>query len=610
MSEPSKRYAEQKDDYRTVVAPEAVEVGEDRLTFPGGVLLPLSARGAGVPGMPERPWSRLSADIFYSTGLPLLYSLALRREAPDTLRSSLRTRRTLFEGVMLALAEKTGRRPSLAEQATDGAMDAAESEIALGKPAFRAALLAGLFAHPARPEEAESARCVLESNLRARGLVPQRLFYIAERALDHFQPGGELFPGLDEPTLLIDEVLPLLPAPARRVMPAKDAVWVGLHARDGRDVHYSFTHGFDPAQPPPPHAITLILGEMGSGKTSLMRWVMLQRLLQGRTIISIDPEGENSRLCEALGGRVVPAGVPQDPDTCLIHPLQAEEPAEMLLAVRFLLASLAGEHALTPQIQAALHEAVQRRWQRRPGAMVANSATTSVAKRATTLALADLVDSLAAVNIPEAGVAIALLRPYARGGLWEGFFDRPKALLSPDFPPGQWWNFDLSALREENRAIVHAVLAWFLYHAVTIGKKPPALSAAEGMDIFIDEGWRLLRSGPFADLLDELGRRARKRGVGVTLITHLPADLARNPTSLSLASTAFIGRLGPEEAFAFFRSLGVSESEARRNAEIIANLPPRVFLAAPAGGRGALFPVLVTIPDSWLQMWNSLGAAR
>jgi DNA helicase HerA-like ATPase len=146
------------------------------------------------------------------------------------------------------------------------------------------------------------------------------------------------------------------------------------------------------------------------------------------------------------------------------------------------------------------------------------------------------------------------------------------------------------------------VLAWFLYHAVTIGKKP--------MDIFIDEGWRLLRSGPFADLLDELGRRARKRGVGVTLITHLPADLARNPTSLNLASTAFIGRLGPEEAFAFFRSLGVSESEARRNAEIIANLPPRVFLAAPAGGRGALFPVLVTIPDTWLQMWNSLGAAR
>jgi len=108
--------------------------------------------------------------------------------------------------------------------------------------------------------------------------------------------------------------------------------------------------------------------------------------------------------------------------------------------------------------------------------------------------------------------------------------------------------------------------------------------------------------------LDELGRRARKRGVGVTLITHLPADLMKNPTSLSLASTAFIGRLGPDEAFAFYRSLGVPESEARRNAETTSRLPPRVFLAAPSAGRGALFPVLVSIPPTWIQFWKQLGA--
>jgi len=79
---------------------------------------------------------------------------------------------------------------------------------------------------------------------------------------------------------------------------------------------------------------------------------------------------------------------------------------------------------------------------------------------------------------------------------------------------------------------------------------------------------------------------------------------------LSLASTAFIGRLGPDEAFAFFRSIGIAESEARSNAEMVSRLPPRVFLAAPAGGRGALFPVLVTIPDIWIDLWKKLGAAR
>jgi DNA helicase HerA-like ATPase len=216
------------------------------------------------------------------------------------------------------------------------------------------------------------------------------------------------------------------------------------------------------------------------------------------------------------------------------------------------------------------------------------------------MSVSDLVESLGTVPSVDAAIPAALLRPYMRGGLWEGFFDRPQALLTADIPAGTWLNFDLSALRSENRAIVHSVLTWFLYHVVTVGKRP--------LDVFIDEGWRLLRAGPFADLLDELGRRARKRGVGVTLITHLPADLKHSPTALSLAATAFIGRLGPEEAAAFFRSLGVPGAEADRQADVVARLPPRVFLAAPSGGRGALFPVLVTVPPAWLAFWRRLGA--
>jgi hypothetical protein len=138
-------------------------------------------------------------------------------------------------------------------------------------------------------------------------------------------------------------------------------------------------------------------------------------LLQGRTVISIDPEGENNKLCEAVGGRVVPAGIPDDKETCLIHPLQGENPAELLLAVRFLTASLAGESVLSPGVQAALHEAVKRRWDRRPGAM----------------SIAEFVETLGTINVPEAAMPLALLRPFMHGGLFEGFFDRPKALLSP-----------------------------------------------------------------------------------------------------------------------------------------------------------------------------------
>ena len=63
--------SEPQDLFAASIASEAVEVLEDHLLFPGGYLLPLSARGGGVPGMTDRPWSRLTADVFYPN-LPVL----------------------------------------------------------------------------------------------------------------------------------------------------------------------------------------------------------------------------------------------------------------------------------------------------------------------------------------------------------------------------------------------------------------------------------------------------------------------------------------------------------------------------------------------------------
>ena len=578
--------SKESEDFRSVVASASFKIGRDYLEFPKVVVLPLTARGVGVPGMSERPWARLHADIFFTGNAPIMYSLSVHRELPDTMQSNLRARRTLTEGVILAMAEKTGRRPSMAEKITDSAMDAAESSLALGKPIYKISLMAALYAGLTRYDEVETIRRSIEAKMRTMGLIPQRLDAIPERALYYLQPGGTIFPDLDKPVLFAEEIAALLPKPSRQIMPVDDSVWIGRHLREGRDVHFSFTRGVDPTAAPPPHAITLVLGEMGSGKTTLMRWIFLQRLLQGRTVLSIDPEGENNKLCEAVGGHVIPAGVPEDKEMCLIHPLVGDTPEEMLLAVRFLVAALTEVSTLTPGVQAALHEAVKRRWERRPGEQ---------------MSIADLVEVLATISTPDALVPMSLLRPYMRGGLFEGFFDRPRALLSTDFPAGEWWNFDLSTLREENKGIVHGVLAWFMYHVVTVGKKP--------LDICIDEGWRLLRSGPFTDLLDELGRRARKRGTGVMLLTHLPQDLAKASTSLNMASVAFVGRLSRDEAFGFFRHMGTPEAEAAQRAEEASRLPPRVFMVVPSGGRGALYEVQVTIPAMWLKYFDAIGAS-
>jgi hypothetical protein len=203
----------------------------------------------------------------------------------------------------------------------------------------------------------------------------------------------------------------------------------------------------------------------------------------------------------------------------------------------------------------------------------------------------------------------ALLHPFAAGGLWDGFFDRPKALLDKSLIAGRtstgfgrWWNFDLSGLREENKAIVHGLLTWFLYRVISVAAAP--------VDVFLDEGWRLLRSPVFSGLLEELGRRARKRGMGVMLATHIPEDLTSRSTALGLASTAFIGRLGPEQAERFLVSLGIPEDEATAHAENISRLPQYSFYAVPGGGRGGLFPFRVRLPPAWLAKWDDHGAAR
>jgi len=568
--------------YADRVAPQAVEVLPDALRFPHAMLLPISARAENpVPGA-RNPWRNLRPEVIL-TGFPMLYSVAVQKLLPAEAKKAAKRRRVVTEAVARIMAEKAKRRPSGAEMATIRALDGIESAVALGEDLYRMAFLAGLFAPLNTAEQAEGVWRTLENRVRAAGLIPQRLYYIAEQAVFHLQPGGDWFSRDGDALAFLPEFLDMLPRPSRPVPPAPDAVWLGRHPVEGRDVYFSFREGLDPTGEKPTHNITLILGEQGSGKTTLMRLMLTQRLLQGRAILSIDPEGENNHMVRALGGEVVPAGVPDDKETCLLHPLQADTPEEMFSAVRFFLYAILGDIAMTPTATAVIHEAVQRRWQRRPGPM----------------GVSDLMEALSLTQTPDGQVLAAALRPYARGGLWEGFFDRPKSLLSPNLKPGEWRSFDLTSLRDENKAVVMTVLGWFVYHAITAGRQP--------MDVFIDEGWYLLRSPAFRDLLDEIGRRGRKRDVGIVFITHLPADLAKDPTSLSLASTAFIGFLPPEEAYRFFRSLGVPEDEARSRAEQVARLGKGKFMAAPSGGRGSLFPLHVIVPPPWQKIWREWG---
>jgi hypothetical protein len=567
--------------YLTHVAPEALEVKEDFLLYPEGVMFPLSVRIPHAQTLHGLDWHSL-----VSSSIPTYYSIALRKEMSAQVARSLRAKRTLMEGVLLALAEKGGRRPSIAEQIVNQQMDETESRLTLGEHAFTTYLLSSYCVPRNGIHLAEEARKTISSLLQAKGIIPQRFTYIAERSLLYAQPGGDLIPKEANGPFMLNEILPLLPQQNRRIMPDCDSVWIGSHARTGRDVYYSFTSGFDPQAEKPPHATTLILGEMGSGKTTLMRSMLLQRILQNRIVVTLDPEGEYNAFCREMGGHVLSMEIPEEPNLCLLHPLTGSTPEEMLLAARFLISALRSEP--TSEEFAVLHDAVLKYYAKNPKSV---------------MSITELRELLAVQNSPFTTSLVSILRIYSKGGILEGLFDRPSALLSNEIFQAEssvrWINFDLSKLREENRSTVYMIMTWFLYNAVAVGRF--------AFDVFIDEGWRLLSGGGvLRDVLDELGRRARKRGIGIVLITHLPGDLVSSSTILMLASNAFVGRLGINEAYNFMRLLGTPETEARQKAEWIASLPPRVFLAVPAAKRSSIFPVRVVVPDAWLQFWKQL----
>ena len=564
------------------LAPEAVELEPDAVRFPfRAVLLPVTVRAEkALPGDPRGFWKALGPHLFF-VGYPMWYSVALVKLPPGEAQQKVRFRRAATEALTDILARKLHRRPNPAETRAIEHMTQIEGELALGRDVFRLHLMAAWTVpdDPNLRERAERLRRAIEGRIRAAGLIPQRLVYVPEQALYHLQPGGDVRAAAEPPGYVFaDEAPGLLPRPRRRVPPPEDAVWIGVHMREGRDVYFSFSRGLDPAAAPPTHNITLILGEQGSGKSTLMRLMLVQRLLQGRAVLSLDPEGEYNDLCRALGGEVVPVHPPEDPEVCLLHPVQGETVEELFAAARFFLAAILGRTAAAPAAVAAIHQAVKEWAERNPGRAV--------------LPLSELREALALTRLPDGHALAASLAPYVRGGLWEGFFDRPRALLAPRLEPGEWRNFDLTRLREETKDAALAALAWFVYRAVTVGRNP--------MDVFVDEGWRLLRMPAFRDLLDELGRRGRKRDVGIVFATHLPRDLLDDPTSLALASTVFVGRLPPEAAGTLYRSLGMDPERARALAEETARLRRGEFLAAPAAGHGQAFPVQVAPPPEWL----------
>jgi len=575
-------------DYVRTVKPEGIDITpDDRVDLARGSIFPITVNGGGVPGSKTTAWRSLSSSFFYGN-MPVNYSILLRRESSRAVQGKVTAGRTILEGFLSAVDQKFGRSPSTAERIKTAGMEAAETSLAFDSPIYKTFLMAALYSPKTETSQkrAELNRREIEGRLNQRGLQTGRFYYEAWRALNHLQPGGEAFPIEEPPLLFLDEALPLIPKFSCPKPPPDDAVWLGRHVRDGSDVFFSSKVGF--TSQPLTSAITTLLGQMGQGKTYLMRSILVQRLLMGRTVVSLDPEGENNDLCKALGGTVLPTGIPDDPDTCLMHPIQGVNPTQMLNNLIFVLGVIQGEGAVLPGIENLLGMAIMKLWDEHQGAPIM---------------ISELVEKVATLNSPDVETAVNMLQPYARDGINAGYFDRPKALLKPDFEKGSWINFDLSGLHgsgegqwSKEKKIIYVMLTAFLRDAVVIGRNP--------MDIFIDEASKLLENKLFTGMLDDLGRRARKRDTSVILNTQLPRDFLSQNTSMNLATNSFIGHLPKKEAQDYLDALGLTEEEGIRAADMINEMGPYHFMCVPAGYTGRPFVFRAIIPDTWLALFE------
>ena len=129
-----------------------------------------------------------------SLELPLSIPCPSAANRRTSMRTDLRARRTLSEGFLNALSIKTGRRPSMAEDAQNVAMDAAESQSRAGQAILPRRCSSALVAPrdqlegPMLPAGRSNPAC------GRQGCCLKNCIMFPTGALLHLQPGGDLFP--------------------------------------------------------------------------------------------------------------------------------------------------------------------------------------------------------------------------------------------------------------------------------------------------------------------------------------------------------------------------------------------------------------------------------
>ncbi|MGE3795657.1 MAG: ATP-binding protein [Dehalococcoidia bacterium] len=329
----------------------------------------------------------------------------------------------------------------------------------------------------------------------------------------------------------------------------------------GREVYSGAAFCFDPFVLYEQGAITnpsaLIAGQVGLGKSALVKTYLARQAVFGRRSVVIDPKGEYGPLAAWFGAhpiRLVPGG------RVRLNPLDAAGGREERVALLAALVAASLRRDLGPQEHTALDVAYR--------AAAATGAPTLPAVQHHLLHPAP--EPAAAIGTDEAGLAAegracALeLRRLCEGDL-AGMFDGPTtADVDLDTPVVV---FDLSALHGSpaQGILMVCVSAWL----------SGRLARADGVKrlVVLDEGWAVLADPATAAFLQRSWKLARAYGVANILVVHRLSDLRSAGAEgsretriaeglLSDSETRVILRQSPADLAATRDLVGLSATEA------------------------------------------------
>ena len=276
-----------------------------------------------------------------------------------------------------------------------------------------------------------------------------------------------------------------------------------------------------------PNANSLIFAQSGAGKSYTAKLEIARSLLQGIEVTVLDPEGEYRQLAAHLGGVVVDLGSSGNS----LNPLdilQWREAGQACLDLVALLGLLAEELSLSEK--AVLTNLVA---ELRPGSR-----------------LGDLWQQLA-VN-PQSRELAQRLEKFVTGPLGN-LFNQPTELdLNAPLVV-----FDLSQLSSQLRPALMMLVSLYLEGQLQ--------SSNQRRLLVVDEAWLLMQT-PTADMLAGLVRRARKRNLGVTLISQQATDFLSQAAGQAIVAQSclrFFLRQDTTSLKTLSRHFGLSDYERR-----------------------------------------------